>query len=297
MIVHGDKHESFVIAGVSPGSRKIKIARLANPYPAGAKVYVRRAASGIFATLMTSSPFHFVTDSRPDHALFEQATLKTEDLQVGDHVFVRNHPLYKIFRPEGFWGGEHSFISEIGSRDSALPAFRTELEVEGHGLSNTLLGMANEMLEYVNTDLSRVQAVTKLHLANLKANQRKTTAKVNFSEPTETHGNTQIILNVFEYDMPFTYTRFDEGKRESKQATGGFVIKELKGAPQEFQYLQFEWQRCQCRAELPRPGCFLSSDIYRQQLRDSTVHNFQLGHRVPQSANGGVRSASAIRKE
>ena len=74
-----------------------------------------------YATL----PQHFLSDTRPNRALFEQLTVKAADLQVGDHVYVLNHPLYRIFYPAGIWGGEHSFISEIGSRDTTGSASAT----------------------------------------------------------------------------------------------------------------------------------------------------------------------------
>jgi hypothetical protein len=256
MIVHGNEHESFLINGVNPVTKKIKVTSLTMNYASGAKVYVRRDTSTFFGTLLKTLPFHFITDGRPDHALFEQLTVKAKDLQVGDHVYMLNHPLYKIFRPTGFWGGEHSFISEIGTRDSAASMFRTTLEVEGHGLSNTLLGMGNEMLEYVNTDVSRLQAVTKIHLNNLKTNNRNSTANVKVIERSESHNNTQITMNVFEYDVPYTYTQIKKGKRTAKTITGGFVIKEVKGASEEFQTFNLNDKDSTVLPKFPQPDVF-----------------------------------------
>jgi hypothetical protein len=256
MIVHGDKSDSTRIVEINPVTKKIKFLTLSNDYPAGAKVYARKDTSSAFSTLLKTLPFHFIADSRPDHALFEQLTVKAEDLQVGDHVLVLNHPLYKVFRPEGFWGGEHSFISEIGSRDSASSAFRSSLEVEGHGLSSTLLGMANEMLEFVNTDIGRVQAVIKLHLENLKANGRKTTTKVKFSEPTETLNGAPTVMNVFEYNIPYSYTHFEKGKKTSKTVSAGFVIKEVKGRPEEIQAFNLNGKDASVAPTFPQPDVF-----------------------------------------
>jgi len=216
-----------VISEINPVARKVRVSSLANAYAAGAKVYGRKASLPLYSTM----PYHVITDSRTDHALFEQVTVKAADLQVGDHVYVINHPLYKVYYPTGAWGGEHSFISEIGSRDSATSAFRTSLKVEGHGLNNTLLGMVTEMLDWNNVVLSILGALTRIHLDYLKTNGRKSTAKVTFivrPEPTETP---PVQINVFEYAVPYTYTALVNGKQQRITKTKGFVIKERASDP------------------------------------------------------------------
>ncbi len=222
MIVQGDVSESFAIQAVNPVTRVVRC-DLKNSYSAGAKVYATRQQLSLFKTL----PHHFITDSRPSRALFEQLTVKAVDLQVGDHVYVINHPLYKIFYPSGAWGGEHAFVSEIDSRDSAESAFRTTLKVEGHGLRNTLLGMCNEMLELNNIVLATMQALTRKHLDYLEANGRNTTAKVRFIQRKE--NNTD--MNVFEYSLPYTYTVSIDGRNKTITKTKGFVIKEQTATP------------------------------------------------------------------
>jgi len=160
--------------------------------------------------------------------------LKATDLQVGDHVYVINHPLYKIYYPTGAWGGEHSFITQIGSRDSASSAFRSELLVEGHGLNDTLLGMSSDMLEWNNTVLSILKSLTRKHLEYLKANGRKSRANVNFTTRLEPADSTpQINVNVFEYKVPYTYTAFFNGKKKSITKSKGFVIKEQVANPDQ----------------------------------------------------------------
>ncbi len=126
----------FNIDGINPVTRKMKVGKLANSYGTGAKVYVVQKDLPVYKTLV----FHFTTDSRPNNALFEQLSIKSEDLQVGDHAYVINHPLYLLYYPTGAWGGEHSFIAEIDSRDTTATAFRNTLKVEGHGLEQDLVG-------------------------------------------------------------------------------------------------------------------------------------------------------------
>ena len=120
MIVLGDVHETFQVDGINPVTKKMKVGKLANSYGTGAKVYVVQKDLPVYKTLV----FHFTTDSRPNNALFEQLSIKSEDLQVGDHAYVINHPLYLLYYPTGAWGGEHSFIAEIDSRDTTATTFR-----------------------------------------------------------------------------------------------------------------------------------------------------------------------------
>lgn len=211
----------------------VRAATLTNTYKtAGAKIYVTRLIFPFYSSL----PYHFITDSRPDHGLFEQLTLKSVDLQVGDHIYVINHPLYKIYYPTGAWGGEHSFVTEIGSRDTSGNAFRNDLRVEGHGIPNvTLLHMSEEMLSRINRVLSILQTLTPIHLNNLKTNGRKSgtsgTFKVTFETRKEPGPDTNPIdLNVFTYDGKYTYSVMSGGKKRNFSAPG-FVIKELASNP------------------------------------------------------------------
>jgi hypothetical protein len=205
---------------VNPVSKKITVDTLSTSYGPGAKVYVTRKDLPIYKT----QPYHLTTDSRPGNTLFEQINLKSEDLQVGDHVYVINHPLYLMYYPTGAWGGEHSFISEIGNRDTTGSVFRNDLKVEGHGLNDTLLGMVNDMLEWINTVLSRFQAIAKIHLNNLKAKGRTTTSDVTFVPPA-----TGASFEFLEYDVPYTY--FDHRQGKNVNVTTGFVIQEAAADP------------------------------------------------------------------
>jgi hypothetical protein len=231
MIVLGDVKETFFIQAVNPATRMVRAVNLKNGYAAGAKIYVTRQVFPFYDQL----PFHFITDSRPDHALFEQLTLKSVDLQVGDHIYVINHPLYKMYYPSGAWGGEHSFITEIGTRDSSAKTFRDTLKVEGHGAAGTLLSMSEEMLLYVNKVLSLIQALSRIHLDNLKTNGRKSatvgTFKVTFITRKEPGPDQKSVdMNVFEYNGKYTYSVMFRGKKLS-YAAPGFVIKELASTP------------------------------------------------------------------
>jgi hypothetical protein len=234
MIVLGAMQESFTVQAVNPATRVIRAEKLTNTYDkAGAKIYVTRLIFPFYSSL----PFHFITDSRSDHALFEQVMLRSGDLQVGDHIYVINHPLYTIYFPTGAWGGEHSFISEIESRDMSKTSFRSDLKVEGHGLKGTLLEMADKMLEHVNNILRILQTVTPIHLGNLKTNGRKNATfrkfKVAFTTRKEQvdSDTSPIDVNVFEYTGEYTYSAISDEGKKTIITKPGFVIKERTDNP------------------------------------------------------------------
>jgi hypothetical protein len=250
MIVQGAAQERFMIDAVNPVTRMIRVANLTKTYNAGAKIYETRNNFPFYSTL----PFHFLTDSRPDKALFEQQSVKSTDLQVGDHLFVINHPLYRMYYPAGAWGGEHSLISEIGSRDSAASIFQTTLKVGGHGLPfTTLLDMGNDMLAWINTVLGILQPLTRIHLDNLKTNGRTTTAEVKFLRRVEK----TVSLNVFEYDMPYTHKLFREGGKK-QTITAGFVIKEPASDPSVFKIFNANGKDSTLVPTTPAPDVILA---------------------------------------
>lgn len=237
MIVQGDLKDFFKVESVDPATRMVRADKLANDYEVGARIYKFVLQFPFYDSL----PFHFITDDRPGQALFEQRTLKATDLQVGDHIYVINHPLYRLYYPTGPWGGEHSFVTEIGTRDTSGNAFRNELRVEGHGVSRagTLLKMSEEMIGYVNKILGVLQALTRIHLANLKANGRATanvvtpngTFAVKFIARKEPDpGGNMIDTNVFEYTGIYTFSYLSQGKMISDKYPA-FVIKELASNP------------------------------------------------------------------
>jgi hypothetical protein len=279
MLVLGSDSESFLIKGVNPVRKKIKVATLANSYGAGAKLYATRTQLPFYKSL----PYHFITDSRPSNALFEQLSVKAADLQVGDHVYVINHPLYLMYYPTGAWGGEHSFITEIGTRDSSASTFRSALKVEGHGLNNTLLGMTNDMLDWINTVLGILQSLTKLHLDNLKANDRTSTPnKVNVLQRTD--GG--IALNIFEYNMPYTQKLYREGGK-SQTINTGFVIREQASDQTVFQVFNANGKDSTVVPTAPQPDvqllvAFIGSNFSTEQF---TPSKWGVKYLNPQSAS------------
>jgi hypothetical protein len=55
----------------------------------------------------------FSIDNDNQRMKFENEDIDFNDLQLGDHVHVKNHEAYNILAPDGMWQGEHAFITEI----------------------------------------------------------------------------------------------------------------------------------------------------------------------------------------
>jgi hypothetical protein len=221
-INHANLTEVIEIQGVNPVQKKIKVKKLTNSYPAGAKIYSNNPQ---FAGI---PPFHFLTDSRPDKANFEQVAVNMDELQVGDHLFVSNHPLYQRYYPDGLWGGEQSFVIEIGGRRTAETAFDTGLKVAGHGLSNTIIKMGEDLLSWINTVLGVIQEMTRIHLKHIKDHGTSSAAGVSVSTKLVNGVN----HHVFEYDKPYTYK--DWQFQIDTTAVNGFVILQEGVVESEF---------------------------------------------------------------
>lgn len=105
--------------------------------------------------------YHVVTDQRQDRALFEQGLVPEADLQIGDHVYLANHPVHREYLNEvSPWGGEHSLIA-------GPPTGRREtLRITGHGLTEATVREAVD--RYLVRDLNRFldlcRAVLRRHL-------------------------------------------------------------------------------------------------------------------------------------
>ena len=220
LVYRGNDSEIIRVTGVNPGAKKIRVQQLTRTFPAGAKIYWHKHPY---------PAYHFLTDTRPDKALFEQTPISINDLQVGDHVYVRNHPLYGIYYPKGAWGGEHSFIMEIGDRDLSGSTFDATLLVAGHGLRSNILDMGTDMLNWINNVLSLMAAIIKIHVNYLKVNGYTSTAKVKVI-PKQEGG---FHYKYFEYDMPYKIHDYRAGV--DIQITHGFVLKEEDTEPQKVQ--------------------------------------------------------------
>lgn len=129
-IVEGDKREDIEVIGVECNGcleartytdNAIIIKRLKQTYHKFARIVPQTRN-------LDFPPFHFLSDTRPGKALFEQVDIPWDDLQVGDHVWVPGHPLQSAAR--SLMEGEHVLITERWRHDNALD----HVMVSGHGV-------------------------------------------------------------------------------------------------------------------------------------------------------------------
>lgn len=86
-----------------------------------------------YGVITSERPVFFTIDEDDSRALFENSDVDFNDLQLSDHVYIYNHPVYNNLAPNGIWQGEHSFISKkIYKKDEIVYKYY------GHGFSSGL---------------------------------------------------------------------------------------------------------------------------------------------------------------
>ncbi len=104
--------------------------------------------------------YHVVTDRRFDVALFDQSFVVEDDLLVGDHIYVANHPLHRSRLGSTIWNGEHSFILDPWQGN------RAKIIVTGHGVAKlTIAQVVWIMLEEINAFLEITRQTVDAWLA------------------------------------------------------------------------------------------------------------------------------------
>ena len=93
--------------------------------------------------------------------LFDRADVLVEDLVVGDHVYIFNHPLYKVFHPNDSWTGEHSLVYNCGDRGVKS---RSGYSFGGHGKEGTVYAFYDDFLVDLLTDLHRAFRIGAIFL-------------------------------------------------------------------------------------------------------------------------------------
>jgi hypothetical protein len=114
---------------------QVTVERKANGEPTGYLIFAQ--LSRPFAKFARVVPaglpdFHVTTDQRPDRALFEQVLVPLVDLQIGDHVYLPNHPVFGTWSPQSPWVGEHAFRVDGPQGDAAGGRF------SGHGIKRIM---------------------------------------------------------------------------------------------------------------------------------------------------------------
>jgi len=153
------------------------------------------------------------------------------DLQVGDHVYIYNHPLYKTFRPTGSWRGEHGLVYSSGNRDYKS---KDGFVFGGHGKEGTLYQFYDAFLSELKTHLAIARQLMVAHLAFMAGGASA------ILPGTVTEEEHNIVINnaaatsyrLLQYDKNVEakdYTKVPtRSKRKPKSAAPAFVVTQSK---------------------------------------------------------------------
>jgi hypothetical protein len=181
----------------------------------------------------------FLTDMRAT-TLFTKDHIPQEDLQVGDHIYIHNHGLYKTLRPHGAWQGEHALVTDFGNRKTQDDAgFR----FMGHGMprggeTGAIPRFYGNLLNELNTLLYRQYRMGGIFLAYKKSGDTLFPAKVTKQTATaiDWKGNLQTVDFYF-FDLDFKYRNMlkkpPRGKTFAEASEHGFVAWHI-AATREF---------------------------------------------------------------
>lgn len=166
-IVDSDNSELATVAAIAQDGSTLTFTQLNHPYRAG-------------GMLWPNLPFTAVSDPRPQHGWFENCLIDIDELVVGDHVHLTNHPLYFHLFPNGSWSGEHAFVMKrwvgraeryrrkvVGEPD-VLPWAEETIVVQGHGMRPMRLEVVAQtmLLARLNKALAFLIKKLKQHLTH-----------------------------------------------------------------------------------------------------------------------------------
>ncbi|WP_416956480.1 hypothetical protein [Streptomyces sp. Agncl-13] len=155
--------------------------------------------------------------------LFERVPALVGDLQVGDHAYIFNHPLYKVFKPNGSWTGEHSLVYGCGDRGVRS---RKGIFFGGHGKEGTVYDFYDDFLAELQTQLHRSFRIAAIFL-NSKENGTPAPSLSDSTTRTKPDG-TVVALELHQFDVGFRYRNFQKAptKANSKPEISetGFAI-------------------------------------------------------------------------
>jgi len=158
--------------------------------------------------------------------LFERGSVAVGDLQVGDHVYIFNHGLYKEFRPTGSWTGEHSLVFNAGDRNYRS---KNGFHFGGHGKEGTVFAFYDDFLAELQTYLHRAFRIGAIFLA--WKNSGGTTvpaAQVQTVHESVPWKGNQIAIDLHEFKVGYSYPDYQKapkkGEGKPKIRETGFVV-------------------------------------------------------------------------
>jgi len=172
---------------------------------------------------------HFIMDSTSE-GLFSKLDVPATDLQVGDHVYIYNHPLYKVFNPNGSWRGEHALVYDLENRN-----YRSSsgFMFGGHGKEGTLYQFYSAFMQELKTHLERAYKIGKVHLEFLQSVSPVLGSNALSGGGTVTVANASLNIAgtieaviLFEYQKTIRYSDYE--RNGARQTVNRFVIVQPK---------------------------------------------------------------------
>lgn len=182
---------------------------------------------------------YFIMDVRPT-TLFNKTYLPQSDLQVGDHVYIYNHSLYRRVIPNGAWRGEHALLTDCGNRQvKGDSGYR----FMGHGMprrgeTGGVTRFYGNLLNELNSALFRLFRIGGIFLFYKKSGDTAFPGKVTkeTGPAVDSNGNSQTVDFYF-FNLDFKYRdslkKPPKGKSFAQTNEHGFVAWHI-AATREF---------------------------------------------------------------
>jgi hypothetical protein len=166
---------------------------------------------------------HFLWD-HAGTAVFTKDHFEPGDIQVGDHVYIWNHGLYRRLVPRGDWRGEHAVLADCGNRSFADAK---GFAFTGHGFKQklTVHEIYDELLRLDNMLLHRAFVIGSQFL------DYKATGEVSVPPDKvakEQHDIGGTLADIYNFDIDYEFDDNlappDVAPQQPKMKDHGFVI-------------------------------------------------------------------------
>jgi len=149
----------------------------------------------------------FVTDNSAE-GLFSKDNRLVGDLEVGDHAYIYNHPLYTVFKPVGSWSGEHSLVFNGGDRTIKS---KNGILFGGHGKIGTVFDFYDAFLRELQTDLHRAYRIGAIFLAWLDSGKTLFPGQVTSTNDTvQVDGTPNVPYELSVFTVSFKFNNFQK---------------------------------------------------------------------------------------
>ncbi|MBW2490565.1 MAG: hypothetical protein JRE65_05400, partial [Deltaproteobacteria bacterium] len=148
------------------------------------------------------------------------------DFKVGDHLYIFNHPLYKVFKPTGDWRGEHSLVFNLGNRNIKSPK---GYRFGGHGMEGTLYQFYNAFLKNLKTYFTRAFVMARIHLNHMKFGASGLPAGCTFQKQAHTLqlDGQSLPSDIYKYNYEFSYKNFKKNRKRKYLKEKDFLIIQM----------------------------------------------------------------------